>query len=187
MKKLLLAIVVLGILASGASAVNMAGKIGLGVGWTTGYIDSYYMDRGSDSYSYSDCLCPSRAITRIGLLSRLVLEPIVEAKIVYTSNTTSETTFDMVLSPTVDFALLAHSKTNVYVKGGVSFNISSADNSVSYYGIKVGFGLEHFVSKYFAVLLSTMSGFSYQSETNYTYAVFSISNRVVNLALVWYH
>ena len=181
MKKLVLAIVVLGVLTSGASAVNMAGKIGLGVGWST-------------DYCYD--LCPSIAITRIGLLSRLVLTPIVEAKIVreswkYNETSHSETAYDIVFTPTVDFALLAHSKTNVYVRGGVSVSIYGESNtddiSSSYYGIKVGFGLEHFVSEYFAVVLSTMSGISYYSYEDYKETLFSISNRVVELGLVWYH
>ena len=164
---------------STAFAVDMRGKFGMGAGWTTG----------------QDGFAPSYALTKIGLTQRLVMEPTLNVAVSSLSNAGSDTDYRFDIGVLFAYAVLAHSKTNVYAKAGLGFFQEKGHPWEEYTGILVplGLGLEHFVSEHFAVDLNARMGTTfttaeYEGHGDELHVLdLTLGNGEVSAGLVWYY
>jgi hypothetical protein len=174
MKKLFLLFLIVGL--STTFAVDMKGKIGMGVGWTMG----------------TTGFKPDYAITKIGISSNSVLEPtlyyysIEEPTLLFPTRVTH-----LYLSLVFATAIKAHEKTNLYSKFGFEFGYDkpATGSSVTAIGTPIGFGLEHFISEHFAVDLNAIMVDLYISsgDNGFNVNMFILSNKAINAGLVWYY
>lgn len=151
MKRCLLALV--GLIAV-VGAVNLDGRLGMGVGMSP------------DAYLESAALglpvaVIDIAVTKIGMNPKMSLEPIFQFTL-QSANDITSTYFD--LSVLADLLMKGHSKTNVYAKIGLGFQMLSpgggADSEFGF-NLPFGFGLEHFISEHCSINLSALSGFTF--------------------------
>ncbi len=171
MKKLLPLFLVLSL--STALAVDMKGKIGMGVGWTTG--------------GFKTSFAPDYAITKFGLDEDIVLEPVFHFFFSSISNGTKTSYYEVDITMLLAYALMAHKKTNLYAKAGINLGLVKTPKTTSF-GIPFGLGLEHFLSDHFAVNLNAGMGFGYTSVSGGGKQLsFTLSNSLINAGLVWYY
>lgn len=164
MKKLIPLFLILAV--SMVFAVDMSGKMGVGVGWMVG----------------SDAFAPNVVILKKALGEKLVLEPVLNFW--YTKNGDANYNFD--LQALFAFAIMAHEKTNFYAKAGISFGMMKTPKTTSF-GIPLGLGLEHFISEHFSVDLNHVMGFGYTKYDDTKLMKFTITTTVLNAGLVWYY
>ncbi|MDH5683924.1 MAG: outer membrane beta-barrel protein [candidate division WOR-3 bacterium] len=154
-------------------AVDMSGKLGMGIGWTVGSSG-----------------IPDAAITKFALGEKLVLEPALLFSFTSMSNDESESNYEFNLNLLLAYALMAHEKTNFYAKAGISFGMEKEPKMTSF-GIPLGLGLEYFVSDHFAVDLNHVMGFNYTmydyDEIEQKTMRFNITTHQLTAGLVWYY
>ncbi len=158
-------------------AVDLKGKIGLGTGWV--------IPPPVDEYGYSvSLLTPTLIATKVGIASRLAIEPTFQ----FTSISNDEKASLFTLCGLVNYLFLGHKKTNIYLKGGFAFTTASVGGTTvfSQFGLPIGVGLEHWVSEHFSIELSPIGGFFIQNEP-FDATIFSLGNATLNLALIWYY
>uniref|UniRef100_A0A7C6AA19 Outer membrane protein beta-barrel domain-containing protein n=1 Tax=candidate division WOR-3 bacterium TaxID=2052148 RepID=A0A7C6AA19_UNCW3 len=151
---------------STALAVDMKGKIGMGVGWTVN----------------SEIFAPNAVITKYGLGENLVLEP----SLTFSYNKNGEGSYLFDLKLLFAYALMAHEKTNLYAKAGISFGMQKTPKMTSF-GIPLGLGLEHFLSDHFAVDVNHVMGFAYTKYDESKLMNFTITTSNLTAGLVWYY
>ncbi len=175
MKKLIPLLLIL--LISTALAVDMKGKIGMGVGWNSGI-------PGGGVF-------PNTAVTKLGLGERMILEPVFGFTLISeSSGGSSEQTTHFFLMALFDYTFLSHEKTNIYGKAGLKFGFYNPPFGISTneFGLPVGVGLEHFVSEHFSIDLNTISGLTFTSyEGGGSRTIISLNNQIFVLGLVWYY
>lgn len=164
MKRLIPLVLIL--IISTALAVDMKGKIGMGAGWTVN----------------SEIFAPNAVITKYGLGENLVLEP--SLTFFYYKNGEGNYLFDLRLL--FAYALMAHEKTNLYAKAGISFGMQKTPKMTSF-GIPLGLGLEHFLSDHFSVDIGHVMGFGYTKHDDSKLMHFTITTTNLTAGLVWYY
>lgn len=146
-------------------AVDMSGKLGMGIGWTVGSSG-----------------IPDAAITKFALGEKLVLEPTLTFD--YESN--DEKNHELDLNLLLAYALMAHERTNFYAKAGISFGLVKEPKMTSF-GIPLGLGLEYFVNEHFAVDINHVMGFEYTKYDETKMMNFTITTTNLTAGLVWYY
>jgi hypothetical protein len=171
MRKFAAIIAVSAIIAGTASAVDMNGKIGFGVGSAGG----------------NSILIPSNINMDIGITKSIIIEPtlifgtyISDLKLDSlspTSDSVKRTTTDIQLGCRALFTLLNKEKSNFYVTGGFligmpkyvyedySANPDKDTQSEMDYAIFLGLALEHFVTSNFSVRIISEGGYSGSTYT----------------------
>jgi len=179
MKKLLIALV---IAVVSLGAVDLNGKIGMGLGFAPdGEIEGIHLP------------VIDIAVTRYGLSPTMAIEPIFQFTMQSVGNGDTETYTNIKLAGLINHIMMGHQKTNVYLKGGLGLGIASSDapeTEISF-ELPFGFGLEHFVSEHFSINLAAISGFKYISNPQ----GYEGSNLVIKLGndkpfafyLLWYY
>lgn len=135
------------------SAVDLDGRIGMGLGWAPEATSI----GGLFTIPVTDI-----AVTRFGLSPKLAVEPILQFTM---DNGDSLDYLLFKLSALGNFLLKGHAKTNFYGKLGLGFSMykyGSADMEFAFH-LPFGFGLEHFCSEHFSINLAALSGFTFSS------------------------
>lgn len=180
MKKILVVVVCLsGVL----SAKSLKGSFGMGIGWSP----LAYINNGNFP-------TPDFVVTKLGISDKLTLEPLIGFDFASYSNEESESGSLIQLQGLLGYIFREHKKTNIYLKGGIGFIVESPPGDDPYssafgIGIPFGFGLEHFVSDYFSINLTALSGFSFISinEPDGSITSFSLGNHKIFISLMWYY
>ncbi|MEO0099545.1 MAG: DUF2715 domain-containing protein [candidate division WOR-3 bacterium] len=162
---------------STAWAVDLKGKIGFGAGWL--------IPAPQDEYGLGlGLLSPNVVTTRIGLSSRIVIEP--NFQILSVANDEKASAF--ILRGLFDYAFLEHEKTNISPKIGFEFATSSEGGATLFsgFGLPLGIGLEHWLSEHFSIDLTTISGIYFQTEPHKA-TTFTLGNTALTVCLIWYY
>ncbi len=150
------AIAILSVIAL-VSAYDLTGRIGMGLGVTP----DVYQEAANE---FIQIPVIDLAVTRIGLKSNLVLEPIFQFTL---RNANDNTSVNLAMAGLANFLFKGHQKTNLYGKAGLGFLFYSpgggADSEFGF-NLPFGFGLEHFISEHFSLNLSALSGFTFISN-----------------------
>jgi len=154
MKKLIVGIAAI---VAMVSAVDLDGKIGMGLGWAPD---------GEEIVTGIEFPVVDIAVTRYGLSPTMAIEPIIQFTMYNESDGASETDTDIKFAGLLNFLVKGHNKTNIYGKGGLGFGISSVEGGETeiVFELPFGFGLEHFCSEHFSINLAALSGFRYVSN-----------------------
>ncbi len=148
MKKILL-VAVLAI--SLGMAVDLSGRIGMGLGWSPSQTTI-----GTIPLPITDI-----AVTRIGLGPKLSVEPIFQ----FTTSDVEGIDLYFKLYCMGNYVFKSHSKTNVYLKGGLGFSVLNATGGdLTTIGVPLGFGLEYFCGEHWSVNFASLSGFQLYSN-----------------------
>ena len=165
------------------SAVDLEGKIGMGLGFSP---DTYQESGGLGlSLPIIDI-----AVTKIGLSPKMAIEPIIQ----FTLKGAGATSVHVALSGLGDFLVKGHNKTNLYGKAGLGFMINSPGGGAETtfgFNLPFGFGLEHFVSENFSINLTALSGITFISNPTTggdSYLEFKLGNeKPFAFYLLWYY
>jgi len=175
MRKTLLAILLLASVGL-LNAVDMDGKIGMGLGWSPENTNI----GGLVLLPVTDI-----AVTRIGLGPKLVVEPIFQ----FTFDSGDSLDYLLVkLAALGNFLLKGHEKTNLYAKAGLGVimdKYGSADMEFAFQ-LPFGFGIEHFCSDHFSINLAALSGFSFNSRGSQMEFKLG-NNKPFAFYLMWYY
>jgi hypothetical protein len=165
---------------STAFAVDMHGKVGMGVAWASG----------------QSGFVPQYALTKIGLSERFVLEPTLYITSISVSNGGTEDGYSFEMTALFAYAVMANAKSNVYAKAGVGFSTAKEIGSQmigTSILLPLGFALEHFVSEYFSVDLNARMGLTFMTAavgepSIDAHAVgLALGNGAVSAGLLWYY
>lgn len=152
MRKFLLATLLL-VSVGLLSAVDLDGRIGMGIGWSPEATNV----GGLFTLPVTDI-----AVTRIGLGPKLAVEPIFQ----FTFDTGDSLKYLLFkLYGLGNFLIKGHAKTNFYAKAGLGLSmdkVGSGDMNVAFH-LPFGFGIEHFCSEHFSINLAALSGFAFSS------------------------
>ncbi len=157
-------------------AKSMDDFIGLGIGWS------------NSAYLFE----PNTYVTKLGVTPNLVLEPefYLAAQRDEFGDVDTQYGISLLLAPTIR----QHEKTNLYLKGGLSFDVNNPAriSATSYLGLVGGFGIEHFISDYFSIDLSALSSYIITSygedygDISSPYD-FYLGNGNLRVAVLWYY
>lgn len=150
MKKILL---VVALAFSVAVAVDLDGRIGMGLGWSP------------SREAVGEFVLPVTdiAVTRIGLGPKLSVEPIFQ----FTMSDFEAIDMRFKLYCLANMLFKGHSKTNVYLKGGLGFGMTDFEgggDALVEIGVPFGFGLEYFCGEHWSVNFSSLSGLQLMSR-----------------------
>jgi hypothetical protein len=152
MRKTLLALLLLASVSL-LSAVDLDGKIGMGIGWSP---------QSTNVGGLIVLPITDIAVTRVGLGPKLAVEPIFQ----FTFDSGDSLDYLLFkLAALGDFLMKGHTKTNLYAKAGLGIAMEkygSADMEFAFQ-LPFGFGLEHYVSDHFSINLAALSGLSFSS------------------------
>jgi hypothetical protein len=178
MKKILIAIIAL---ITIAGAVDLTGRIGMGLGFTPDVYDTGgFFGLGLGSVDI--------AVTRLGLNEKWSVEPI--AQFALDGNGSDGVYF--ALSGLGNMLFKGHSKTNVYGKIGLGFMLDTHGTETMFgFNLPFGFGLEHFINNHFSINLAALSGFAFVSNPGGVdgsyYQVRFGNEKPFALYLLWYY
>jgi len=150
MKKILL---VAALAISLGVAVDLDGRIGMGLGWSPSQTDV-----GGILLPVTDI-----AVTRIGLGPKLSVEPIFQ----FTTSDMEGIDMYFKLYCLGNYVFKSHSKTNVYLKGGLGFSLldeTGGGDALVTFGVPFGFGLEYFCGEHWSVNFASLSGLQIASQ-----------------------
>ena len=176
MKKLVLVVLVTFAMVS---AVNLNGKIGMGLGFSP----DTYQEGNVLGFPVIDI-----AVTKIGLKPRMAIEPIIQ----FTLSGDGDSDIYFALSGLGNFLVKGHNKTNLYTKLGLGFVLDTSDPETMFgFSLPFGIGLEHFASEHFSINLAAMSGFTYISNpqnVDGSYYELKLGNKKpFTFYLLWYY
>jgi len=150
MKKILL---VVALAFSVGVAVDLDGRIGMGLGWSPSQTDI-----GGILLPVTDI-----AVTRIGLGPKLSVEPVFQ----FTMSDFEGVDMHFRLYCLANMLFKGHEKTNVYLKGGLGFGMTDytgGGDALIEVAVPFGFGLEYFCGEHWSVNFSSLSGLVLQSQ-----------------------
>jgi hypothetical protein len=159
-------------------AKSMEGSLGMGIGWNNG----------------ASLLNPNAYVTKIGLSSNLAIEPEFYLS-AQKSGIMGGAYTEYGISLLLDIIMKEHEKTNVYFKGGLVLDVDNppTTNATTNWGFAFGFGIEHFISDFFAIDLSALSSYvvtSYGEElpedASNPYN-FYLGNGNLRIGALWYY
>jgi|UniRef100_A0A7V3VTE0 hypothetical protein len=163
---------------------DMTGRIGMGLGFSP----DVYQESANELIALS---VVDLAVTRIGLNSKLVIEPVFQFTL---KNAMDNTNVYFTISGLGNFVMKGHQKTNLYAKAGLGFMLFSpggGEETIFGFNLPFGFGLEHFVSEHFSLNLAALSGFTFISnppEGGDTYMEVKFGNaKPFAFYMVWYY
>ncbi|MDD5529053.1 MAG: hypothetical protein PHX21_03385 [bacterium] len=180
MRKFAAIIAISAVIAGTASAVNMGGKIGFGVGSaSSSYYDPTIGKIGTFVQPACKILEPSNISMKIGITNSIVLEPTVfyhttmlDQKTDPATDSTKYTGANMGIGCRALFAVIKKEKSNFYgtfqfAFGTPSYITEDYSNATKYtlkksgmtYNVLLGLALEHFITSNFSVCIISEAGY----------------------------